>query len=340
MALTDKQTGEIREELLSCKRPLFFFHDDPDGLCSFLLLYRHIREGQGVIVKAVPKIDIKFVKRVEEYSPDKVFILDIAIVEQEFIDNVNVPIIWIDHHTPLERYGIKYFNPRISSKNDNIPATRLCYDVAKQDIWIAMCGCIGDWHLPDFVDEFNKKYPKLAVESKNPGEIAFKSEIGKLIRIFSFILKGTVSDAMKCVKILTRAKSPYEILNQENSSGRFLYKRFEKINVRYQELLKEALNSVNDKFVVFVYQNQMSFTGDLANELLYQFPDKVLVIGREKNDEIKMSIRASGTVLPPMIEKSLIGVNGYGGGHEYACGANVKKEDFSRFIENLKHNIG
>ena len=29
-------------------------------------------------------------------------------------------------------------------------------------------------------------------------------------------------------------------------------------------------------------------------------------------------------------------VDGFGGGHPYACGASIKKEDFKRFIEIFK----
>ena len=34
-----KEIKEFRKELQECKRPLIFFDDDADGLCSFLLLY-------------------------------------------------------------------------------------------------------------------------------------------------------------------------------------------------------------------------------------------------------------------------------------------------------------
>src|SRR4030042_2536338 len=100
MSLTDKDFDEIRKELDECKRPLFFFHDDPDGLASFLLLYRYCKKGYGVIVKSDPKVDDKFLRKVEEYMPDKIFILDIALMEQSFADNADAPIIWIDHHQP------------------------------------------------------------------------------------------------------------------------------------------------------------------------------------------------------------------------------------------------
>ena len=85
--LNQKQIKQIREELETCKRPLFFFHDDADGLCSFLLLYRFIKEGKGIIIKTTPRVDEKFLRKVEEYGPDKIFIVDIAIVDQYFLDH-------------------------------------------------------------------------------------------------------------------------------------------------------------------------------------------------------------------------------------------------------------
>ena len=38
--LTKKEINEIRENIENSKNPLFFYDDDPDGVCSFLLLYK------------------------------------------------------------------------------------------------------------------------------------------------------------------------------------------------------------------------------------------------------------------------------------------------------------
>ncbi len=40
-----------------------------------------------------------------------------------------------------------------------------------------------------------------------------------------------------------------------------------------------------------------------------------------------------------IIEKALVGISGYGGGHEHACGACVKVEDFNQFIDNFKKEL-
>jgi single-stranded DNA-specific DHH superfamily exonuclease len=169
--LPEKELKQIREELQTAKRPLFIFDDDEDGLCSFLLCYRFIREGKGIVKKSSPNVTTAFLRKVEEYNPDKVFILDAPSVDQDFIDAVKVPIIWIDHHGPVERYGVKYFNPRKHKPDIYYPTTAICYDAIKKDMWLAMVGCVGDWFIPSFKDEFCKKYPDLIdCKIKDPGK--------------------------------------------------------------------------------------------------------------------------------------------------------------------------
>lgn len=346
MGLTDKEVKQIREELDTCKRPLYFFHDDADGLSSFMLLYRYVREGKGVIIKARPRIGEDYLRKVEEYQPDKIFIVDIAIVDQEFIDKVKVPIIWIDHHEPLDRNNIKYFNPRTKDPHNNIPASYLCYQVVDQDLWIAMTGCIGDWFLPDFSKKFSEKYPRLLSNKIKKPEVAlFNSEIGKMAKIFNFILKGKTSDALKCSRIMTRIDDPFEILDQSSPKGKYIYRYFEKINREYEELVesseKEIKKQKKKKLLVINYiAKKMSFTGDLSNELLYRYPKHVIIIARENEGEMKSSIRSPIDInLPDILTKALFGIQGYGGGHEHACGACIKKEDWDQFLNNLEEEI-
>jgi len=164
-----------------------------------------------------------------------------------------------------------------------------------------------------------------------------------LIRIFSFVLKGKTEEVNKSIKVLTRIESPYEILNQETAQGRFIYKRYEQVNKLYEPLVKDALKAAEktmDKLFLFTYKDdKTSFTSDLANEATYKFPDKIIFIAREKNDEMKCSLRSSKVILPPLIEKSLVGLNGYGGGHEHACGLNIKTLDFEEFVRRLREMI-
>jgi len=341
--LTPNQVKFFKEQLATARNPLFLFDDDQDGLCSFLLLYRINREGHGVIIKSIPRIDRRFFRKVQEYNPDKVFILDIPMVEQEFIDAVKRPVFWIDHHSPLERQNIHYFNPRLTEPEVYLPTTRMAYQISQnsKNLWIAMVGCIGDYHLPDFKQEFIKKYPDLLKKDSTIDQAIYQDPIGKLSRLFAFILKGKTSEVNQCIKILTRIKSPYEILNQTTPQGKYLYKRFENVNQKYQALLEKTKKKPpNEKLLLFVYtQQSWSFTSELAGELLHFHPHKIVIIARKKSGEMKCSLRSKETPIPPILENALIGIDGYGGGHEFACGANIKEHDWQQFLTNFKMEI-
>lgn len=344
MALSKQQLVQIKDNLDNCKNPLFFFDDDQDGLCAFLQLYRYKKEGKGIIVKTTPKLGTIFARKVQEYLPDKIFILDLADVEQDFLDEMKVPVIWIDHHGTSMKNNAKYFNPRVSNPDDNQPTSFLCYEAVRQDLWIAATGCIADWFIPPFISEFEKEFPELIDKPyKTVGDIIYNTKLGHLIRIFSFILKGKTNDVMKSIKILTRVQSPFEILNQETAQGRFIYKRYEQANKLYEPLMKEVMHAAEkskEKIVIYKYKDdKSSFTSDLSNEAVYRHPDKVILIAREKNDEMKCSLRSPKAILPPLIEKALVGLDGYGGGHEHACGLNIKTRDFEEFVKRFKEMI-
>ena len=96
--------------------------------------------------------------------------------------------------------------------------------------------------------------------------------------------------------------------------------------------MQHTANKTSEKVVFFAYKDdKTSFTSDLGNEAIYRFPDKIILIAREKNDEMKCSLRSSKIILPPLVEKALAGLDGYGGGHENACGLNIKTADFWEF---------
>lgn len=342
--ITEEEIAYIRGKIKSAVRPLFFFDDDPDGVSSFALLYKISNDGKGVCVKGKPVLEHMYLKKVEEYVPDLIIILDKPMVEQEFLDGTNTEVIWIDHHPIQDNKKVKYFNPRKHNPEDTQPTSYWAYQIAKEDVpnclWLAMIGIIGDWNML-LADELRKQYPELLSESiKTPAEALFNSDIGKLSRIIDFNLKGTTTQVMQSIKTLTRIEDPYEILNQTTSRGRFIYKKFISVNEKYEEI-KSTIKVTEDNFIIFkYYDNKLAISSMLSNEFLYRYPDKITIIAREKNDEIMLSLRSGKIKIVDKLQKALEGINGYGGGHDLACGACVKREDFDKFIENLRKEIG
>ncbi len=344
--LTKKEVNKIRDALSSCKRPIFFFDDDPDGLASFLLLYRYIKEGRGFPVKTRPKITKTiFAKKVEEYEADCVFILDVAMVDQDFVDEVKVPIYWIDHHEMQDVQGVNYFN---SLKNGgNVPTSALCWQVVQDeragDLWIAVVGCIGDWYVPSYAEILQQNYPGLLPDDADaPEKALFETEFGELVKAFSFIMKGSTNDVRQLIKIMTRIDEPYEILGQHTPAGKYIYKHYKKIKEEYDKLLQKALKTKpKNNLVTFKYiAAKISLTKDLSNELLYRFKDKVIVLAREKSGDMRCSIRSPKNIdVLKKMHKAMQGVEGYYGGHHQACGASINQHDFKKFIKQLQEEL-
>lgn len=338
--ISKKDIEEIKEEIKKSENPLIFFDDDPDGLCSFLLFKSMKENAKGIVIKSSPSLDMNYLRKIDELSPDKVFVLDKPIIEQDFIDNVHIPLYWIDHHPIVKRKGLHYYNPRIDDDKDNSPVTYWSYKITNGPMWIATIGSIADWYIPPFLKEFKNKYPGLIKNENTPEKIIFETKLGILIKVFSFLLKGRISDIRKNISVLSRITSPYEIVEGQSARGKFLFRYYLKVKKNYDILLEQASKVDDEKIIIFTYpSSKMSFTSELSNELLYKHPNKLIIIGREKEDEIKLSLRSSNIVLPPLIKEALKNVKGYGGGHDFACGCSVAKDDFQTFIDNIKNQL-
>jgi len=340
MAISEQELQELRNYLEKAERPIYFFDDDPDGLCSFLLFYRRNMAGKGVIVKSSPEVGENYAAKVNEYDADYVFILDKPLLSPDFVENCDRPIIWLDHHSPAGLPGTHYYNPRIANREDGRPTSYWAYRVVEEDLWIAMVGMIGDWFIdPELAARFSEQYPDLLPRNMlNPAEVLFNTKLGELSRVFSFVLKGRNSEVMKSIKILTRVKSPNEILMQETPAGRFIYKKYLSVKEEYDALMNDILKKhSNDNPILYIYpSSKMSFTGELSNEILYRFPDRMNIICREKGGYLKCSLRSQKGNLPESIKKALSGLDGYGGGHDNACGLSIREKDFKTFLKRLK----
>lgn len=342
--LTNKQIDEIIEHLNNAQNPVFFFDNDQDGLCSFLLLQKYLGRGKGFPIKT-PSLTKEYFRKIEEFHSDYIFILDNPNVSEEFVEEVekrNIPIVWIDHHEispeKIPKY-INYYNPLFNEDKKNEPTTYLCYKITKrkEDIWIAIIGCISDYFVPEFYKEFSKDYSDLCLNSKDAFEILYGSEIGKLARIFGFALKDKTSNVISMMKFLMNAKNPYDIL-EENNKNKSLHKKFQEIDKKYQKFLEKAKKNISGELVIFKYAGGTSMSSDLANGLKFLFPNKIIFVIYTKG--AKMNISGRGKNVRDLISKAIDGLEtATGGGHENAVGAQIRKEDIKEFEKRIRELV-
>jgi len=340
--LTKKQIMQIKEHLEKAQNPIFFFDNDPDGLCSFLLLQRYIGRGKGVAIKSFPEMNAEYFKKVTELNGDYIFILDKPVVSSAFFEevkNFNVPVVWIDHHDVQVKIPdfVHYYNTSLNRFKKNEPVTYLCYKVTrrKEDLWLAVVGCISDRYVPDFYPKFVKIYPDLAIKAKDAFDIFYKSQIGKIVKMLGFALKDRISNVVKMIKFLAVVKSPYEVLEEGNKNHE-MHLRFKQIYQKYYKLLEKAKAVANESRVLFFqYGGDLSISADLSNELSYLFPQKIIVVVYITG--IKANISVRGKKIRGVVLKAIKEIKGAtGGGHEDAVGCQVRVEDLGRFRENIE----
>lgn len=338
--LTQNQIKEIREHLESSQNPLFFFDNDLDGLASFLLLRRFLNRGKGVAIKSFPALDETYIRKIKELNPDKIFILDKALVSEGFIeycDQQGLDIVWIDHHGPEKPKGVFYYNPLSGKNPSSEPTSYLCWKVVQRDDWVALLGCLYDWFLPDFAKEFAEKYPGLLDESDDATKAKYETEMGKLTLILTFALKDTTTNVLKMMKVLIDTQTPYEIFSGDKKYE-YIMSRYRKINRTYSKLLEKASRQKNEKIVFFQYGGDMGMTRELCNALVYKNPNKIVIVARVIGGRVNMSLTSPKKNLKPILEKALKEIEGTGGGHPRACGASIQIKDLERFKEIIEEN--
>jgi single-stranded DNA-specific DHH superfamily exonuclease len=340
--LNEKQLSEIREYLENCRNPIFFFDNDPDGLCSYLLLRRFCGKGKGVIVKSSASVNKQYFAMVDRFNSDCIFVLDKPLIDKDFIEEAktrNLPLIHIDHH-PIEEKKEQiehFFNPRLVSKT-NEPVSDICYRVTrrKEDLWIACAGCISDAFLPDFISDLEKRNPELISKKyKTAFDILYKTELGKIITLMSFALRDAQKNVDSFIRFLIEVVNPSDLF-EENDKTRSFLKKYDETREKYSKFLEKAKAEIHGDILFFSYSGDVGLNRDMANELMYLFPEKVISIVFLKNGKANISLRWTAGNIRKIALDAIKGIeNALGGGHENALGVQMLAEDVPKFKENL-----
>lgn len=346
--LSKEQLNEIKEHLERAQNPVFFFDNDVDGLISFILLRRFTGRGKGVAIKSFPELDESYIRKVEEFNADYVFVLDKPGVSKGFIEEMekkSIPIVWIDHHDvkiDLLSKNVYYFNPIFAKEKSSEPVSYICYKVADvhQDKWLALIGCIYDNFIPEFLGDIAKDCPSIINKNaKSAFEIFYENEFGKLIMMLDFGLKDRTTNVVSMINVLLKAQVPFDLLKEDESNYK-IHRRYQQVNIAYSNLLERAKRVArgSGKVVFFQYGGELSLSSNIANELSYRFPGKVVIVAYIKGAIANVSIRGSVDVRDLTIKAIEKIGNATGGGHKHATGAKMMVEDLEKFKNFFERN--
>ncbi|MCR4284721.1 MAG: DHH family phosphoesterase [archaeon] len=331
---------EIRVLLENSQNPLFFFDNDVDGLCAFLILRRAIGRGRGIAIKSFPDLREQYLKKIDELNPDAIFVLDKAEVSEAFLEGVierNLPITWIDHHESktedILREKTNYFNSMPSAE----PTTFIAHNVfnRKEDMWLAMIGCIGDSYMPDFAEDFEKTAPELFNSKVSSLEALHSTEIGKMVRMLNFGLMDTTTNVVSLIKFLFKANNSYDLL-EENRSTKQFHQRYAELNEIFIKQVNKAEEDYDGKSGVLFhsYSGNVSMSSEIANRLYFNHQDKLVVVVFKRPEKINVSLRGKNALkITLRVTKEIEGATG--GGHEVATGAMIPIDEFENFKKKI-----
>jgi single-stranded DNA-specific DHH superfamily exonuclease len=338
--LTTKQLREIRDQLEESQNPLFFFDNDVDGLCAFLILRKAIDRGKGVPIKSFPDLKEQYLRKVDELNPDAIFVLDKAELSEEFVNGIkerNLPLTWIDHHktnTPKKIIKeVEYYNSLPSGE----PTTFIAQNIfnRKEDLWLAMIGCIGDAYKPNFAEKFEKENPELYNSKIDAFAALHSTEIGKIVRMLDFGLMDSTTNVVNLIKFLFKAKNVYDIL-EENHQTKNLHRKYAQLNEFYIKQIDKAETKFDkdSPALFFSYSGNTSMSSVIANRLYYDYKDKLVVVAFKRPEKINLSIRGKDALkITEEVIKEI--PNSTGGGHKEATGAMIPLDEWKNFKEKV-----
>ena len=343
--LSKDELLEIKNILQESENPLFFYDNDADGLCSFLLARRFLGRGEGIAIKSYPSLGKRYAEEAIRRGNDLVVVFDKPIENGEFLwdlTGAGIKILWIDHHEYSGEFKaeshqtLSYFNPLFSKNKSSEPVTYLIYKSVgrKEDSWIGIIGCIADHYLPDFKIDFEKIYPELwAKNVKEPFQAYYDCEIGKIAQAFNFGIKDSIRNVQKFQNFLINCLSPHDVLREQKGNESFI-ETYKSINKKYTTLIKSALENVSGKKIFFSYSGDLSISALISNELSYRYPEKLIAIAYNQGHMSNISLRGKG--VKKILEKILPLMNGAnGGGHPDAAGARVRNYELDIFKKNF-----
>ena len=183
--------------------------------------------------------------------------------------------------------------------------------------------------------------------------LIYKTNFYKLRNFFDFMFKLHHEDINRAIKKISQMSLSEIYFSIENQKETFPFNKYFELEKEFFSIYEKVTKKINKKyFLPFVkkskilcisYSSKISFTKVLIETIANSYKNfEVYVISHideEKNDT-KTSFRSNGKVdVSTLLELSIKGLNGRGGGHKYACACNISLDDYNRFIENIKNNL-
>lgn len=305
-------------------------HSDSDGICAGAISRSRFRDAEIFFTKPV-----SFLDDLNSREADRIVISDIAISRKDMTEVIrlleeksrNCEILYFDHHPIPEKAKEKLERTLAVYVNGEGSASEAAYrhfqnDIAKERIWVAIYGAIGDYEeKTPFVEERLKKWDARA--------LYFEASM-----IFLGIKDREFDDydsKRKIVETLASGRNPSDIPGLMEAAKRAVKDEFN----LYELVKKNAQKAGDVGFVRDLYS--FGFRGPSALFSATVTNSRLGVAAYIRKNKLDITLRSAdySLELSALAENAAEAVGGSGGGHSHAAGARIPLERFDDFITEI-----
>lgn len=342
---------------LNDKRVVVVYDDDPDGICSAVLMINYLKKQENKIfffaARSPSRVTRELMNQILKLKP-------YAVISLDFAENLDFPAnkfdlkgikyLAIDHHPPKKyNFPLKtvYVNPKLEDNKECCSA--FVYSLIsriipfEKNLWIAAIGVIGDYQVQEsraLIEKVIKMYPPLFENITVDNKSLRKTTFGSLARSLDSISSVKFHEGCnQAVNLLLKSRTPYDALNRKIPEVKRLFNIHDGYHSNLRKLEAEFKDNHEKigKIYYFKVKSEYSVKSTLSTELGAKYPSKVVIIAQDDGKLTHASLRnQSGKYdLNEIIQKSIKGLHGRGGGHKKAAGVALQRTDFGIFLKRF-----
>ncbi len=346
---------------LKPKRRVVIIHDDdPDGICSAVLLSKSCLK----VVSEDPEIHSteyglsltpKLLKSLKKDTPQAIIFTDVPAIPHDLLAEAAqmAEILILDHHYPENYRGVAYANPRLLKPPAYLPSSYLAFHVAsafglaKGLAWISGIGVLSDHGVEDCRPLFTlikTELPRLIGRAKlEDASLMDDSPLGQLTKTLTSATVASPPDGARVAfEALNFAESYKDILDGSSSEAIRLLEWHQSVDDEFQRVIKDARQKVSRlgrNIVLYRFKSPLRIKSLVANYLPRLFKREIVLVIQQDGKYTHVSFRRGDqnqTDLRSMVQRAITDIpDASGGGHPEASAARLPTKYLDQFMDRI-----
>lgn len=360
MKRTVRPAVDFIEKLQSKRRVVIIHDDDPDGICSAVLLSKTclkvVSENPAIhSTEYGQSLTPKLVKTLRRDDAQAIIFTDVPAIPQNLLSEAadEAEILILDHHYPDDYQKVVYANPRLLKPSAYLPSSYLAFHVAtafglpQELCWIAGIGVLSDHGVENCKPLFTvirSEFPELVGKARiEDASLMDESPLGLLTKIVTSAIVGSPrTGAPVAFNALNHAETYRDILEGSSPESRRLREWNQIVEDEFQHIIKDARRNVvqyGGKIVVHRFQSRLRIKSLVANYLPRLFKDKIVLVIQKDGKYTHISLRRgarNATDLRSLVQRAIADIpDASGGGHPEASATRLPSVWVDQFMDRI-----